>query len=753
MTISNTVRSAGPYTGNNVTTVFPFGFKVFLTSEIEVVRSDGTTQTTLVQDSDYTVSLNLDQDSTPGGSITTIGAPLSPSYTLTVTSNVAELQGASLQNQGGFYPKVIEAALDRAVILIQQLRSIANRTLRFPISDTGTNTELPTKNARANNLLGFDANGNPVAVVPASQSATALALALASSAGASMVGIDGQTIADFFKNKVNRVVDSVVELRTVDKTKYTKVLMTGYTAGSRAGTGMFTFDPADTTTADNGGTVIVGADGGRWKLVHNGEIHISQWGDNLANAIDFMPVGGHLRLGAGPYVAKFSKTRSDLKITGLGMPLPNGGNTALTGGSIIQGTLGLTGDRLHLADFGVDCGSAVCTAINGGAAMDCFAILDPTRTIRKRFVFHNLAGLCKDAASAAHNFLFEGLDDCDIRNVVSRFGQWGCVMKTTNSNANGITSYNCSQAGFTFKSDSGVAGTPALRSNVSNVFIDNSGLPTAVQGIFIYAATSSIADFTLSNAQTRGGDIGVKLVCDTRAVNVNLLRDVVLNNIIIEDAVTFGFDTFGAISGVQVSNMDIRNTTSNKSLRVQADCLGIQFTNVNCSAPVVNALNVDLGGRFSFDGLRSFVNGDYNSPSGINIAPDAASTFKVGKYLGTMGLNGVQGWTPAWTGLTVVNGTGGVTHTGSYRFDGAFIEGEAQIAVTGTATTQSTATATFINNLPFQPLRNDTCTVISGTVSNGGVGLVQVGGQNCFTPSWAAYNGTMVVKFRYRFQA
>lgn len=179
MTISNTVRTAGPYTGNNVTTVFPFGFKVFLDSEVMAVRSDGTTQTLLVLNTDYTVSLNADQDSMPGGSITTIGTPLSPSYTLTISSDVEELQGASLQNQGGFYPKVIENALDRSVILIQQLSSIVSRTLRFPLSDAGSNTELPTKANRANKLLSFDANGNPVAVAPADQSASSVAILLA----------------------------------------------------------------------------------------------------------------------------------------------------------------------------------------------------------------------------------------------------------------------------------------------------------------------------------------------------------------------------------------------------------------------------------------------------------------------------------------------------------------------------------------------------------------------------------------------
>lgn len=188
MTISNSNRTAGPYPGNGVTTVFPFNFKVFSRAEVVALRSDGITENTLVLDSDYSVLLNTDQDAAPGGSVTMLGAPMSAMFKLTLTSKVAELQGTSLTNQGGFYPKVIEAAFDRCVILIQQLRTITSRSLRFPLSDTGVNTELPVRGARANNLLGFDENGNPVTVAPTAQSATALQLALLGVNGVNLVG-------------------------------------------------------------------------------------------------------------------------------------------------------------------------------------------------------------------------------------------------------------------------------------------------------------------------------------------------------------------------------------------------------------------------------------------------------------------------------------------------------------------------------------------------------------------------------------
>jgi hypothetical protein len=69
LAISSTVRTAGPYSGNGVTTVFAFAFKVFLTSDLQVVKNgaDGI-DVPLVLTTDYSVTLNPNQDAAPGGS-------------------------------------------------------------------------------------------------------------------------------------------------------------------------------------------------------------------------------------------------------------------------------------------------------------------------------------------------------------------------------------------------------------------------------------------------------------------------------------------------------------------------------------------------------------------------------------------------------------------------------------------------------------------------------------------------------------
>ena len=57
------------------------------------------------------------------------------------------------------------------------------------------------------------------------------------------------------------------------------VFVSGHTTEGDGGGGNYWLDASDTTSADNGGTVIVGNDGtSRWKLIHNGSVSIKQFG-------------------------------------------------------------------------------------------------------------------------------------------------------------------------------------------------------------------------------------------------------------------------------------------------------------------------------------------------------------------------------------------------------------------------------------------------------------------------------------------
>jgi hypothetical protein len=107
----------------------------------------------------------------------TLLTPPSVGQELGITSNVAILQPLALTNSGGFYPKAIESALDRIVILLQQLGAVATaQTLRVPET-----AGLPMLPAAGMQLL-FDAQGQPYLAAPVSGSAADVMLQLASPA-------------------------------------------------------------------------------------------------------------------------------------------------------------------------------------------------------------------------------------------------------------------------------------------------------------------------------------------------------------------------------------------------------------------------------------------------------------------------------------------------------------------------------------------------------------------------------------------
>lgn len=178
MSISNTNRKAGPFTGNGTASSFPFYFKVFEAADLQVVRLDvGTNlETVLAITADYTVTLNANQDATPGGTVVLTAGALASGYLLTITSAIGNLQPTNLTNQGGFYPDVIEDALDRTTIQIQQISETLDRAITVPISSTAS-TQLPYP--QGSELIGWNSTGDALQNVSPASLASVVAYATA----------------------------------------------------------------------------------------------------------------------------------------------------------------------------------------------------------------------------------------------------------------------------------------------------------------------------------------------------------------------------------------------------------------------------------------------------------------------------------------------------------------------------------------------------------------------------------------------
>ena len=74
------------------------------------------------------------------------------------------------------------------------------------------------------------------------------------------------------------VVTSINALRNVTKTNHSTVFVAGYYGIGDGGGGNYFLNLADTTSADNGGTIIVANDGGRWYLQWFGQVSVLQFG-------------------------------------------------------------------------------------------------------------------------------------------------------------------------------------------------------------------------------------------------------------------------------------------------------------------------------------------------------------------------------------------------------------------------------------------------------------------------------------------
>ena len=86
-------------------------------------------------------------------------------------------------------------------------------------------------------------------------------------------------------------VTNAAALRAMNVKTLTGVATTtGYYAPGDGGGGSYWYNPADTTSADNGGSIIVGADGGRaYLIVTPGNQYAKQWGAHFDNATDDTP--------------------------------------------------------------------------------------------------------------------------------------------------------------------------------------------------------------------------------------------------------------------------------------------------------------------------------------------------------------------------------------------------------------------------------------------------------------------------------
>src|SRR5208282_3184466 len=159
--------------GNNSTTVFNFPFVAVAASDITVIYIDANgNQTTLVQGTQYLVSLNAPTSGSIWGIGGTVsyplaGSPMAFGTFLTIERQVPYVQTVS-SNQGQLFPTAVEAALDLVDMQVQQVYELYSHVIATPVNDTCTVLgTLPIAAQRASQVIGFDSTGcNPIALQP-----------------------------------------------------------------------------------------------------------------------------------------------------------------------------------------------------------------------------------------------------------------------------------------------------------------------------------------------------------------------------------------------------------------------------------------------------------------------------------------------------------------------------------------------------------------------------------------------------------
>jgi hypothetical protein len=161
MTVSS-ITNKVVASGNGVTTVFSYNFQINNASDVVVIYTDATGISTTLTTAQYTIT---GIGSPSGGTVTypAVGSPIASGTTLTIARILALTQPTSISNQGAFYPTAVEAAIDRAVMEVQQISELIGRTITGPITDATAMAALPSATQRASKALLFDASGNPIA--------------------------------------------------------------------------------------------------------------------------------------------------------------------------------------------------------------------------------------------------------------------------------------------------------------------------------------------------------------------------------------------------------------------------------------------------------------------------------------------------------------------------------------------------------------------------------------------------------------
>lgn len=163
MTLSSAINRMD-YTGNDSTATYSFSYRIFADSDlvVTVVKTSDASETTLVLDTDYSVT----GAGAASGSITLIdtgqdfmsaSSYLDTGYTLVIRRVRPITQTTDIRNQGDFYPETHEDVFDKLTMVDQQQQEELDRTVKFSEGSTSSNINFPEPSATK--IIGWNDAG------------------------------------------------------------------------------------------------------------------------------------------------------------------------------------------------------------------------------------------------------------------------------------------------------------------------------------------------------------------------------------------------------------------------------------------------------------------------------------------------------------------------------------------------------------------------------------------------------------------
>lgn len=176
MTVEAIARKAGPYQ-YTAGASYPFYYKVFSAEDVAVYVVQDSSEVQLTEDQ-YTVNLNDDQDNNPGGTV----AVSVICESITIVSDVDYTQETVITNRGGFYPDVLNKIHDKLTILIQQILTTLNRTVKIKVTDATSDPDKILDDLRTTASAAAESAAISVSAAQASADSAATAIATANTA-------------------------------------------------------------------------------------------------------------------------------------------------------------------------------------------------------------------------------------------------------------------------------------------------------------------------------------------------------------------------------------------------------------------------------------------------------------------------------------------------------------------------------------------------------------------------------------------